>query len=361
MESSSSRKLAGTSHGGVLPLDLLFDVLVRLPANAICRLRAVCRPWRSLTSDPAFLKAHAARHPASLVASFRDDPDHVHILDPSGHVLKRVPIPRYHTLLRSRLDLIGIADDGGSGTCYVIDPATGAVVSHLPESDKNSLRVRREPWSHWEREPDHSVFALGRARSGGCTQWRSTESPDFIVDMSSGVVVGGAVYYFWADVYTRNFRKMDLQTDGLPECIDCFDLWGEFWDTVKVPRLDHDGDGDDKFHEYIDMWSRSTLAELKGCLVLAHDNRRYSSCLDLWFVTDVGDDLWVKEYSIRDPESVIPDCDERFLKPLLLLDDGRIIIFLPVEGALLLCDPKTNVFSEVETRRIQEVCIQEVS
>ncbi|CAO2175488.1 unnamed protein product [Urochloa humidicola] len=391
---SSRRKLAAaggtTSHDGVLPLGVLFDVLVRLQANEICRLRTVCRPWRSLTLDPVFIKAHAARHLGPLVVSFRDDPDdHVHLLDPlSGHVIKRVPIPKYHTLLRSRLDLIGVAYRFGSGSCSVIDPATGAVVSHMPESDQNSLRDRLEPWSVWEREPERSVFALGRVHSeykmlriscltgyeipdhdaqvcsvltvypgGGHTDWRSTRSPEFLLDMRSGVVVGSTVYYFWADIYTTNFCK-DLQRDGLPECIASFDLQCEFWDTVEVPHLDLDEDDDDdndKFDEYIDMWSRSTLAELKGYLVLAHDNRfYYSSCLDLWFLIGVGDDLWVKKYSIRAPESAIPE-DKKFLEPLLLLDDGRIIIFLPSKGALLLYDPKTNGFSKVETRCIGEV------
>ncbi|KAF8696783.1 hypothetical protein HU200_036416 [Digitaria exilis] len=42
---------------------MLREILLRLPADALCRLRLVCRPWRSLTSDPSFARAHAARHP----------------------------------------------------------------------------------------------------------------------------------------------------------------------------------------------------------------------------------------------------------------------------------------------------------
>uniref|UniRef100_A0A0E0D117 F-box domain-containing protein n=1 Tax=Oryza meridionalis TaxID=40149 RepID=A0A0E0D117_9ORYZ len=44
-----------------LPDDLLYEILLRLPARSILRCRAVCKAWRSRTSRPYFLRAHAAR------------------------------------------------------------------------------------------------------------------------------------------------------------------------------------------------------------------------------------------------------------------------------------------------------------
>ncbi|XP_052149995.1 F-box protein At5g49610-like [Oryza glaberrima] len=44
-----------------LPDDLLDEILLRLPARSILRCRAVCKAWRSRTSHPYFLRAHAAR------------------------------------------------------------------------------------------------------------------------------------------------------------------------------------------------------------------------------------------------------------------------------------------------------------
>ncbi|CAN6330006.1 unnamed protein product [Urochloa humidicola] len=42
----------GEANYGVLPADVLYDILLLLPANELCRLRLVCRrSWRSLTSD----------------------------------------------------------------------------------------------------------------------------------------------------------------------------------------------------------------------------------------------------------------------------------------------------------------------
>ncbi|CAL4897534.1 unnamed protein product [Urochloa decumbens] len=52
-DDDDARPLADGNYG-VLPADVLYDILLRLPANHLCRLRLVCRSWRSLTSDPLF-------------------------------------------------------------------------------------------------------------------------------------------------------------------------------------------------------------------------------------------------------------------------------------------------------------------
>ncbi|RLN35393.1 hypothetical protein C2845_PM03G22610 [Panicum miliaceum] len=77
------------------PLDALYEVLLRVPAKDLCRFRAVCRPWRSLLSDPHFVAAHAARHPGPLiVAGYDTDRSDagplLDIMDLSGRVIKRV-------------------------------------------------------------------------------------------------------------------------------------------------------------------------------------------------------------------------------------------------------------------------------
>ncbi|KAF8654796.1 hypothetical protein HU200_061464 [Digitaria exilis] len=60
---------AAAANDGALPTDVLRDVLLCLPADELCRLRLVCRSWRSLTSDPIFAKAHSSRHNPSSSAS----------------------------------------------------------------------------------------------------------------------------------------------------------------------------------------------------------------------------------------------------------------------------------------------------
>jgi hypothetical protein len=67
------------SNAGVLPADAVYEILLRVPAKDLCRFRAVCRPWRSLLSDPHFIAAHAAHHPGPLIVAgcHTTSPEHV--------------------------------------------------------------------------------------------------------------------------------------------------------------------------------------------------------------------------------------------------------------------------------------------
>jgi hypothetical protein len=64
---SSTPPIVPTSNDGVLPLDLLLDILLRLPADRICRFRAVCRSWRFMLCHPDFIAA--AQNPGPLLAA----------------------------------------------------------------------------------------------------------------------------------------------------------------------------------------------------------------------------------------------------------------------------------------------------
>ena len=77
-------------NDGRLPRDILHEVLLRLPPDALCRARLVCRSWRSLTSDLSFTEAYSSRY--HLVAALHAEWDEVHIADLSGNIIKRIPI-----------------------------------------------------------------------------------------------------------------------------------------------------------------------------------------------------------------------------------------------------------------------------
>ncbi|CAO2163538.1 unnamed protein product [Urochloa humidicola] len=78
------------THDGVLPSDILYEVLLRLPANLLCHLRLVCRSWRSLTSDRLFAMAHSLRHP--LLVGLHQNGHEIHMVDFSGNILKRIRV-----------------------------------------------------------------------------------------------------------------------------------------------------------------------------------------------------------------------------------------------------------------------------
>nr|CAB3456244.1 unnamed protein product [Digitaria exilis] len=142
---------ADATNAGVLPPDVLFDVLLRLPAKELCRLRAVCRSWRALTSGPLFTGAHAAGHPLFL-ANVRGDRTHIRVVDLSGNVVKRIPIPDGH-LLPTSFDLACAATVRNS--CHVLDPATGGV--HVLPKSPAAEHVGQE-----HLHQPYTSFAFGR-------------------------------------------------------------------------------------------------------------------------------------------------------------------------------------------------------
>ncbi|GJN03454.1 hypothetical protein PR202_ga20904 [Eleusine coracana subsp. coracana] len=392
MQWSNPVAAATASHGRVLPQDVLFDILLRLPAKDICRFRAVCRHWQSLTSEPLFIEAHTARHPPDplITASSYSDHDgqHVHVIvmDLSGRVVKRVPSEDGLMLVQSRLDLICVSDSDGRFS--VMNRATGDI-RRLPETPPEEDEDYTDSSSEDEerdRNPSYTVFALWRVdstgeykvlrlsaidtedprdphiicsvltinnRPGRKTRWTYAEYPpeNVPVVMDNVAVIDGAVYFFWSqDAYDSKVQQGYIKSYGFgsmpPDCIACFDLETEEWTTIPGPELVDSSDEDDEnsqdwssFTDLADtkypyMWERSTLSELDGYLVLVQNGDSYRRFLDIWFLTDIENHVWEKEYSIWTPEeAVIPAYAT--VKPLLLLEDGRIVIFLEHKGVAL--------------------------
>ncbi|CAO2039511.1 unnamed protein product [Urochloa humidicola] len=121
------------SNAGDLPLDAMYEILLRVPAKSLCRLRTVCRFWRSLLSDPEFSAAHAARarrrEPPLVIAGYNDYSSEIsfaNIMDLSGDIVKQVRLDGHRLMAMPGLNLAcvrSIAD----GSCRLVDPATAAV------------------------------------------------------------------------------------------------------------------------------------------------------------------------------------------------------------------------------------------
>ncbi|CAN6192438.1 unnamed protein product [Urochloa humidicola] len=84
----------------MVPDEVIGDILLRLPAVAVLRFRAVCKQWRALVDDPGFATAHHRRRPAMpLLCLRRDDPPTTTI------------VPRH---IRVRLDAIDLRCAGAT-------------------------------------------------------------------------------------------------------------------------------------------------------------------------------------------------------------------------------------------------------
>ncbi|TVU39750.1 hypothetical protein EJB05_13189 [Eragrostis curvula] len=383
LRNTAARRASAAAHGqqaptnrrqrrrrcGELNTDAMFDVLMRLPAKELCHLRAVCRRWRSLTTDNIFINLHAASHTGPLfLAKFRNDQEHIHVVDLSGTVVKTMvdtSAPAPHQVLFSRLSIACLATEWNR--CRVLNPATG-VVYVLPQSHALE-HVNRVNLSS-----PFTFFALGRVASTGAykvlrmfnrpgfmdqgeqlfevftingdaahAQWRARQSPEPFVEPKTGVVVDGVVHFL------TTMKRQNMETP--PDIIVSFDLGREEWMTgdLKGP-ISGDTEAVRSFHSNKHELS---LAELKGSLVVACYHRHPCYRMELWFLTDREKGIWVKEYSVLFVQ--YPYYGAHVVKPLLVLDDGRLVIYNGQTGLLLLYNPETNEFAEVQMAPLDSV------
>ncbi|KAL3628728.1 hypothetical protein CASFOL_027774 [Castilleja foliolosa] len=70
---------SGAMADCVLPQDIMFNIVTRLPVKSIHRFKAVCKPWCNLFATPKFMKSHHAqlsqnpKNQSLLIYSFFDE------------------------------------------------------------------------------------------------------------------------------------------------------------------------------------------------------------------------------------------------------------------------------------------------
>uniref|UniRef100_A0A0D9WW91 F-box domain-containing protein n=1 Tax=Leersia perrieri TaxID=77586 RepID=A0A0D9WW91_9ORYZ len=324
---------------GVLPPDLLVEILLRLTSKSICRLRAVCRSWLSFTSDPYFASAHAARHPLPLLAIgvARNFPTMtVDLMDLSGNVVKRIPQDGIGKVVSITSDLVFIDRNYHSS---VLDPTTGSTISVLPhhqyqKHDKYALSAGcvwfafgRTAGSIGEykfvrillKEYDYvSCEVITVSDMNG--KWRKMENPPSYLDFfcNSGLVFKGVAYFLLS-----NYSEPSLIETG---CLPSLDLTTEKWSMTlqgPVKTIIEEADGT---LDYYCLTNRLSLAELKGTLTIAFSNKRLHVA-DIWFLVDSDKGSWSKEYRINVLDGIMHG-DFFRVQPLLVMDDGKVVLLL---------------------------------
>ncbi|CAO2188175.1 unnamed protein product [Urochloa humidicola] len=364
------------ASGERIPLDALFEALLLLPARDVCRLRGICWWWRDLIADPVFVAAHADAHrgPPLFLAKFLDDTTSVYVVDLSGAVIKRVARGGggpFQQLLPTRLDVACVASD--RNRCGVLNPATGALQS-LPQiaAQESTFRVsviispstfftlgrvaatgelkvlRMFNGTDFRSRHSQQVFEVLTVNNGGegqgaAAQWRGLQGPGLFVEECSGTVVDGVVYFMTNRVYDG------LRCGIRADYIVSFDLGAEEWGRdIRGPISSIAG----QFVPRLDQ-NQLALVELSGYLVLV-DHNCQPFTMDLWYLVDSRNGLWVKQHRIRTRSLIIrlPDNEDR-MKPLLVLDDRRLVVY--VDRRMFICDPKINRFKPIHIRLLDSV------
>ncbi|EEE66750.1 hypothetical protein OsJ_23455 [Oryza sativa Japonica Group] len=348
---------AGDGGGGVaalMPEDMVREVLLRLPAKAAARFRAVCRPWRATLSDPRFVAAHAARrgrparrHRRPRAGTSRGSGGHVDLVGLAGDVVRRTRAEEGVLELSTCGDLACVV--GTDRRARVLHPVTGAGADDpLP----HDLAEENKPWAGWRLEERFHAFthAFGRASSTG--EYKvlrvASLSPDLRVEQlvevlaldragprprrNAGMAVVAGVVHFLAVDIPLPFLPFEHDDDDIHHgAIARFDLDTEQWrPLLRGPLNIHQIQQDNDLSPPL-----LTLTELKGFLVTVHRDRSHqSSSMDLWFLIDSEEETWVKEYKIQ----IHLRPREFYAHPLLVLDERMIVFCVRPKGRVMVYD-----------------------
>ncbi|KAL6845647.1 hypothetical protein ACP4OV_024470 [Aristida adscensionis] len=349
--------LPAAANDGALSTDVLREILLRLPAKELCRLRLVCRSWRSLTSDAAFAAAHASRHGPLFAALDMTTCCEVHVLDLRGNVIRRIPLAELCFDISEQPDLLCVSSCFGLMS-FLINPAANEVITmrkgkkasqyqtilgHVPSTGEYKLL----------RIPGHFIEIHGGyvqrfyvRTLGGSPRWRERPRPLVPVETSHGdtAVIGGVAYFLLSFLNDEDEEPPNVH----PDSIASFDLATEQWRPTMVgPVSSSLVDTDKEMLLYRQHRGKFRLAKLNGFLVIVyHDYHQDYCAMDLWFLVDTKKWLWTKRYSMK---CAIFCSLYRFGSPpypLVVLGDGRIV-FRVVPRILGTYDPATSTWAHL--------------
>ncbi|XP_051206960.1 uncharacterized protein [Lolium perenne] len=370
----SEQDPSDVSGAAALPTDGLYEILLRLPAKDLCRLRAVCRSWRSLASDPLFIKDHAARHTRPFLAtSFVDPGEDVHcgvsIVDLcSGDVIKQIRTrDKDLRLQRTYLDRVCMVGGRHPLAVTALNPATGATVAPSADVSEEYADLLERRFVSMESCAFGKVPSTGEYKAlrflhvgspvgsqhlcevmtldagSNHVRWRPKPGPPLPVcsnNKITSVVIDGVVYFLFGFV-DPCYRY--LKTLFKPGTITPFNLETEEWmPTISGPESVtsyYMGANKITTSRSPEAVEHISITNLNGSLVIVHLVHRVS--MDLWFLMDVERGLWVKKYSIRYRSHY------RRAYPLVLLDDETIIFIMQSKDTLISYDTKTDTFTDM--------------
>jgi len=357
------------SDTGTLPLDTIYEILLRLPAKDLCRLRIVCRPWQALLSDPQFIVAHATRHPGPLlIAAYRDNEKNgslVEIMDLSGQSLKKVPKKYGDRVVSMAKDLVHVSNIG----CFnsrLLNPATGTMYCFSDRKQQGASYLFGQTASKGEQKVLRRFDKIGSGRSihelvevftlnnGSHAMWRKKQAPPQRVatDKWTDVVIDGVAYLLsWNAFYELAFSREVNRED----MIITFDLETEEWGTILGPNISFLGNAFQVLHGVCSPIPRSlTLADLNGSLAVV--------CLygiiprmDIWISTDIAKGNWVNQYHIRFEQY---DMRISYVHPVVVLDDQTLVIYIEDKELLQIYNPRSKTFTNVvELEHCSSICL----
>jgi len=341
-----------------LPLDVLPEILCRLPVKLLGQLRCLSKSLNSLISDPKFARKHlqlsTKRHHLMLTCRFDDNSSEWLLCDsPIPSIFSTSTVftqtqlypPNSITTLFSHgqkfVDL-GCSSDGifcgelNLGSYFLWNPSITKykLLPPLVNSCQGHPYSISFGYDHFidnykvisvSTENEVSVYTLGT------DYWTRIENiPNNYCVHSTGTFVSGTVNWFATDDSSMHFiLSLDLEKGS--------------YQHLLLPNSNNDS---------------SMLSLIRDCLCLSASSDMF---MDVWIMKEYGDqESWTKLY-------VVPDIQDQGLKPFKALyiyeDDQLLLEFYAMEGGnikLVVYDSKTGTLNIPEFQNNYEQLCSDV-
>ncbi|XVF87849.1 hypothetical protein PTKIN_Ptkin18bG0154100 [Pterospermum kingtungense] len=295
-----------------IPLDLITDILIRLPVKQLLCFRCVSQLWRSLIDDPDFIQLHL-RHSidSNTNQTLILKNSHLHAAHlPSLAAFSKLDYPLMS--YNHRIQILGSCNGLLCIRNIVEDMAIWNPFTrkHQVLPSVSSCNVDFYGFGHDRLTDDYKVVKINQFGKTGSevkvfslkrNRWRKIQDIpcQFSFPEANGVFAGGALHW----VLTRKVQR------PVENVIVALDLVAENYREVPQP-------------EYKDKGFHLDVGVLGGCLcaVANYGCRR----VDLWMMKDYGvKDSWSKLFSVASEEVT---GSLRFVKPLAFSRSGNQVL-----------------------------------
>lgn len=343
----------------VIPSDVLFDILLFLPAKSLVRFKTVCKVWYSYITSSYFIKKQLDGYHQKLVLSSSDS---FQLVNYKG---SQVEAMQLDFPLEDKDGLKDISSCNGllcitlkDGKIVLWNPSTREFKQVQLPRDRGDFRYTFGGFGYDNSHDDYKIVALGHGRQIllGTTveifslrnnSWKQMPNlPWYIMFLATpqpGILVRGDHQsrnrtLYWQVDYVQKYEpiigRYSYHKDDHIKAFLCLDLMKEEFCTLTMPD------------DICSKASKFELGNFGGCLsIYKYSDEGYA---DIWVHELKEVKKWTELITIPPMKDLLPE----MFAPICIMNNGEVLLNLKEENKLCLFNPEDKALRAFEIQTL---------